>query len=168
MSGKEGRHFADPGLAISQVVATLPVGFTLGELRTEGAITYQLKFNAGNSAINPGFCASPIPVFGGPHSMTVTTVSKAYNHFGAVIVHHATVPTANYFWGVRKGYLASGVAVDVTTATTGTALYIASDGKLNVMPQSVVTGNQAIAISLVGPTAGTVAVRQASVLVEFE
>lgn len=169
MSGREGRHFADAGLgSISAVVATLPAGYTLGEYRIEDGISYQLKLNAGNSAINPGFVGAPAPLQGGPHSITVTTVSKSYNNFGAVLNHHATVPTGYYFWGVRKGYVASGVATDAATATTGSALYVAADGKLNPMPGSVVTGNIPVAFVTVGPSAGTVAVRQASVLIAFE
>ncbi len=169
MSGKEGRHFADAGLGgISAVVATLPVGYTLGEYRVEDGIQYQLKYNAGSSVIRPGYAASPIPVFGGPHSVTVSTVSKTYCNFGAVVVHHQTVPTNYFFWGVRKGYLTSGVVADAATAITGAALYLGVDGQFNTTAGSQATGNIPIAIALVGPTAGTIAVRQSAVLIQFE
>lgn len=169
MGWNDSRVFAAGGLgSISGVVATLPAGAKLGEERWDNGLKFRLFFNAGNSQINPGFAGSPRPVGGGAYSVTVTTTSKTGDHFGACVVHHATATTGTYFWGAVYGYLASGVAADASTITTGTRFYLAADGKMNLMPQSVVTGNAEVGVCLNGPTAGTVAVRQSSVLLKLE
>lgn len=167
----EYRHEVDAGMGgLSMTVATLPAAFTLGENRYDSVNQqkFKLVFNAGNSAINPGFAASPVPTGSGAYSVTVTTTSKTYHAIGAVLVHHATVPTANYFWGLVRGYVASGLASDATTITTGTGFYLSADGKFTPLAGSVATGNKVVGVCLNGPTAGTVAVRQSSVLIDLE
>lgn len=172
MAGPYGGKVAIAGMGAlntaSGTTASLPAGAVLGMAREEDGIRFRLFYNAGNSAINPGFAATPRPIGSGAYSVTVTSTSKTFDYFGACVVHHATVPTANYFWGATRGYLASGVAADAATITTGAAFYLAADGKMNLMPQSVVTGNRECGICLNGPTAGTVAVRQSSVFLNLE
>lgn len=167
----EYRHEVDAGMGgLSMVVATLPVAFTLGENRFDSTNQqkFKLVFNAGNSQINPGFAASPVPIGGGAYSVTVTSTSKTYNAIGAVLCHHATATTGTYFWGLVRGYVASGVAADAATLTTGAGFYLAADGKFQPLAGSVATGNKVVGVALNGPSAGTVAVRQASVLIDLE
>ena len=167
----EYRHEVDAGMGgLSMTIATLPAAFTLGENRYDSTNQqkFKLVYNAGNSAINPGFAASPVPTGSGAYSVTVTTTSKTYHAIGAVLVHHATVPTANYFWGLVRGYVASGVAADAATITTGAGFYLSADGKFSPLAGSVATGNKVVGVALNGPSAGTVAVRQSSVLIDLE
>lgn len=88
---------------ISAVVASLPAGPQLGDIRVYNGVTYKLVFNAGGSTIAQGRYASARPVGGGINSVTVTTTSDTRDHLGAVVAHHAAVPTLNYFWGAIKG-----------------------------------------------------------------
>lgn len=165
----DNRVFAGGGLGgVSAVVSSLPAGYVLGEERWENGIKYRLFYNAGNSEIGPGFAGSPRPVGSGPYSITITTTSKTFDGVGACVVHNATATTGTYFWGAVRGYLASGVVADASTITTGTAFYLAANGKMNLHPQSVVTGNAVLGVCLDGPTAGTVAVRQSKVLLTIE
>lgn len=159
----------DAGMGgVSAVVATLPAGYTLGEERQEEGIVYRLVYNASNSQIAPGFVMSPAGLYG-PYSGTVTTASKTHAHIGAVVVHNATATTGTYFWGATKGYLASGLVADAVTLATGNAFYIALSGQVNgITTNSVgVSGNYIIGGVVQGPTAGTIAVRQGSVIINL-
>ena len=153
---------------VTYSVYGLPAGYTLGEERVEGGINYRLVYNAGNSAIQPGYIASPRPVGGGLYSVTVTTVTGTFNHVGAVLAHNATVPTDCYFWGAYRGYIASGLVATSITQLAGNCSHIDTDGCVRPVSNTVAgayasSGNVAIACTLLSPTAGTVAVRQASV-----
>jgi hypothetical protein len=142
----------DAGLgSVSAVVSSLPVGYTLGQTRvvlnSTGAIKYKLVHNAGNSQISQGMVASPAAGSVGPYSVTVSTASKSNMHIGAAICVNVTATTGTYFWGAVNGRV-GGLLADVTSIPTGSALYIAANGSVELMPQSVVTGNTPIGINL--------------------
>lgn len=141
---------ADGGLGgISGVVSSLPAGYELGEERREDGKDYILAYNAGGEQAGPGYFLTPIKTGAGPYSMTVTTTSKTHDHLGACLVQHATATTDTYFWGLVKG-VAAGVVADNISVATGSAFYIASDGQVSLMPQSVATG-----IEIVGRNMGS-------------
>lgn len=164
--------FGDEGLgSISNTVTTLPPGVSLGERRVEGGIEYKLVYND-KTEIAPGLVASPVPLSGGPYSVTVTTVTGLGNEAGMVVVHNATVPASSYFWGVTRGYLASGLVATGVTLATGFAIQVAAGGSVigvstNAVSSYAKSGGVAIGTVLNGPTAGTVAVRQGSVFVNI-
>ena len=147
---------ADAGLGgVSSVVTSLPLGYSLGQIRIESGVKYKLVHNAGNSDIKPGFIGSPIPLAGSTlNSVTVSTASKSYHHVGAVVVVHATATTASYFGGAIRG--AVPVAADNTSVATGAAVYVAANGQVELMPQSVVTGNVVIGVNVGDTAAATV------------
>ena len=161
----------DEGLGgISATVTSLPVGYTLGERRQEGNIDYKLVYNAGDAQVAAGLVLSPVPLSGGPYSVTVTTVTGLGNEAGMVVNHHGTVPASSYFWGVTRGYLASGLVATGVTLATGFAIQVAAGGSVigistNAVSSYAKSGGVAIGTVLNGPTAGTVAVRQGSVFV---
>lgn len=163
--------FGDEGLgSISACVTNLPAGYTLGERRVEGGIEYKLVYNAADSQIIPGLVASPVPLSGGPYSVTVTTVTGLGNEAGMVVCHNATAPAATYFWGVTRGYLASGLIATGTCLVTGFAIQVAAGGSVtgvstNAVSSYAKSGGVAIGQVFNGPLAGTVAVRQGSVFV---
>lgn len=169
--------FGDSGLGgISAVVtangAAPPAGYQLGEVRQEGGIVYQLVYNAGNSVILPGLGASSRQVGGGPYSVTVSTAIDVNAHIGLVVAHHATVPTDCYFWGAKQGFLASGLIATSITQLLGNASKINTDGCFLPVTATaasclVASGNMAVAFTVVSPTAGTVAVRQAGVVLNI-
>lgn len=137
--------YADEGLgSVSGVVSSLPAGYTLGQHRQEGAKTYKLACNAGNSQASVGFFLTPVKGGAGAYSLTVSTTSKTYAAEGAVLCENATATTNTYFWGLVHGYTTKGTVADNISIPTGTQFYIGVDGKVDVMPQSVVTGNRAI------------------------
>lgn len=157
------RHMVDAGLGgVSAVVSSLPAGYTLGEHRVVNNVEYRLVHNAGNSAINPGLFASAVPNAGSTaNSVTVSTVSQSWNNFAAVLCVHATVPTANYFWGAIEG---PGLKVtgDNTSVPTGSAFYISAAGQVTVQPASLQTGNYAIGVNMGGAASKTVTTGAAS------
>lgn len=146
---------------ISSVVSSLPVGYNLGEIRTESNVVYKLCYNAGNSQINPGWLGSPANGSVGPNSLTISTASQKFHHYGAALVVHATATTGTYFWGAVRG---SGLAVaaDNTSVPTGSAFYVGVNGTVDLMPQSLVTGNVVIGVNLGGAASKTVTTGAAS------
>lgn len=159
--GNEYRAYADAGLGgISSVVATLPLGATLGESRVVAGVKYRLVCNASTSAQQiPGSLLSPLSS-GGPYSIG-TGSSQLFAHIGAALVVHATVPTANFFWGAVSG---SGLRVigDNTSIPTGSAFYISGNGAVTLFPQSIITGNVVAGINLGGAATKTVTTGAAS------
>ena len=94
-----------PGwVRFSNVTTVLPAGFNVGESGTLSNIRYRLvNNNSANSVAAPGTILTPVGGGGAtPYSMTVTTVSAAFNNLGACVVVHTTVPTGAYFLG-RSG-----------------------------------------------------------------
>lgn len=144
----EYRCYADAGLGgISSVVATLPAGANLGEARVVNGVKYRLVCNASTSAQQiPGLVLSPLAAGATGAYSVGTGASALHAHIGAVIVVHATVPTANYFWGAVSG---SGLKVigDNTSVPTGSGFYISANGAVTLMPGSVITGNVVIGIN---------------------
>lgn len=161
--------FGSPGLGeVSATVSSLPVGYVLGEERLDGGINYRLCYNAGNSQISVGFMSQRVFGGGGPFSMTVSTVADVNAHVGAVLAHNATVPTGHYYWGAYRGYIASGLIATTITQLAGNASRLSTDGAVLPVTSTaasalVASANMAIAFTVISPTAGTVAVRQASV-----
>lgn len=174
MSNYDSRVYEGGGLGgISGTVASLPAGFVLGEQRWHDGILYRLVQNAATgTAVAPGQVAHAIPVGGTAYSVSVSgTASQTFGAMaGAVVCHHATAATGYYFWGVTRGYLASGLIATGTCLATGRAFYPAEGGSVTgITPNStLVSGNVLGGVCLVGPTAGTVGVRQGSVYVQFE
>jgi hypothetical protein len=154
----EYRFMVDAGLGtVSAVVATLPAAYTLGEDRYDKVtnLKYRLVFNAGNSQASPGFVVTPAAGSVGPYSVTVSTVSKSNHHIGAGVVFNATLTTGTYGWVVVKGRV-GGLVADNTSVPTAGAVYIAADGKVELMPQSVITGSVQFGINLGGSASKTV------------
>jgi hypothetical protein len=125
----------------------LPAGYTLGELRNEGARTYKLVYNAGNSQISQGLFAAHAIAGAGAYSLTVSSASKTNAHIGAALCYNATATTGTYFWGLVKG-VTGGLTGDAASIPTGNMFFIGDNGKVTLMPQSAVTGNVAIGEAL--------------------
>ena len=155
--GSENRFLADAGMgSISAVVATLPLGYTLGESRTVGNLRYRLVYNAGNSQATVGSVVTAVQNGGaGPYSMTVSTVSQSFNHLGCAVVVNATATTGTYFWGAVEGRVGPMIG-DNTSVPTGSAFYVGAAGTISLMPQSIVTGNLVCGFNLGGAASKTV------------
>lgn len=154
----EYRHLADAGMGgVSAVVATLPGGYTLGEVRYDKSsnLKYRLVYNAGNSQASPGFVVTPAAGSVGPYSVTVSTASKSNHHFGAGVVYNATLTTGTYGWVVIRGRV-GGLVGDASSIPTASAFYIGANGQVELMPQSVITGSVQIGINLGGAASKTV------------
>ncbi len=165
MSEGKYRVIADEGMgSISAVVGTLPAAFNLGEAREYNRVEYVLCHNAGNSEIGAGRVATPILAGAGPYSMTVSTASQGNNHIGGVVVQNTTVPTANYFWGAKRGLIA-GMVGDSVSIPTGNAMAIGDNGSIQLMPQSVVTGK--VAFGLVITTVSNGGARSGTCFINF-
>lgn len=150
----EYRHLADAGLgSVSAVVTSLPAGYTLGEARFDSGIKYRLIYNDGGEQISQGFACKPKGSVG-PYSMTVTTTSKTFANIGAGVAHNATITTASYGWIAVQGRIS--VVGDASSVPTGSAFYVGSDGKVELMPQSVVTGNVVVGVNIGGAASKTV------------
>lgn len=132
------RHLVDAGLgSVSATVATLPIGYTIGEARVVDQVEYNLVFNSGNSAIPPGYVAIQQ---GSGYSVTISSAVEVNDHIGAVVANTVSVPTANYFWGAKRGYLASGLVASAVCIVTGAQMYIGTNGNVISMPLSLITG----------------------------
>ena len=154
MPNYDARSFTGTDLGkVSGTVTSLPAGYVLGEERWENAAKYRLMFNAGGASITQGFAAAPI-MSAGPYSLTVTTTSKTFDHIGAGFALNATVPTAAFFWGAVR--FRGAVVGDASSVPTGSFFYIASDGKVELTVQSVMTGNQIIGVNLGGAASKTI------------
>lgn len=150
------RHMVDAGLgSISAVVSSLPAGYTLGERRVVGNVEYKLAFNAGNSEVTPGLIATPAAGSVGAHSLTVSSASQLFHQFGAGLVVHSTLTTGTYGWVAVKG-TGLGVVGDNTSVPTGSAFYLSANGKVTLMPQSIITGNLVIGLNNGGASSKTV------------
>lgn len=153
--GNDYRFMVDAGLgSVSAVVATLPAAYTLGESRFESGVKYRLVHNAGNSQVGPGFVMTPV-LSAGPYSLTITTTSRTNGHLGAGVVVHTTLTTGTFGWVAVRGRV-GGLVADTTSVPTGSAVYIAANGQIDLMPQSVITGVQIIGVNLGGAATKTV------------
>jgi hypothetical protein len=141
-SGTQHGHAVDAGLGDvgSATVTSLPLGYALGQQGHKDGVEYKLVFNAGNSAIPPGMVAG-LAAGNGVNSVTVSTAAQVFAEVGAVVNNSAaSVATAAYFWGARKGYLASGLVASAVCIPSGSAFYVSTNGNVVLMPQSVITG----------------------------
>ena len=97
--------YGDEGLgSVSGVVTSFPVGYTLGEERTQDGVKYRLFYNGGADAgIGKGFCfVSSLTVGNTPFSVTVSTITETVLRVEGAVVN-TTVPTGGYFWGAVSG-----------------------------------------------------------------
>ena len=142
---------------VSAVTATLPSGYALGRERVDGGIKYKLVYNAGGEQITQGGVASPIPVAGGPNSVTVTTVSDGHNYLGAVMARNATATTGTYFWGAYEGRVGK-ILGGSTSLPTGQELMISVNGTCRSAPTlpTEMVGNIVVGINLGAVTTATV------------
>lgn len=132
---------ADAGLGdVSAVVASLPLGYTLGMIRHVNGVKYVLCYNDGGSDIPAGMIATVKAGSTTGYSVTVSTVSSAFNELAAVARNHAATVTTAYFWGAKEGYLASGLIASAACVPSGSAFYIGTNGNVVLYPQSVITG----------------------------
>ena len=143
----EYRYLVDAGLgSVSSVVSSLPAGYTLGETRVVDGIKFRLVHNAGTAQASVGMVLSPV-TSAGPYSVSISHVSKANAHIGASVVKHATITTGAYGWGAVRGNVGNLIA-GVSSVATGAAIYISGSGQVNLMPQSVATGNVVVGRNL--------------------
>lgn len=159
----EIKHAVDAGMGpISAVITNLVTGtgYAVGDVRMESGIKYKLLYNAGNSQINPGFVCVPIGS-AGPYSMTLSSASKVFAHIGAAVVVNKTAVTGTYFWGAVRGRVGA-LAADATSIPTGSGFFIASNGQVELMPQSLITGNVVCGINLGGAASKTITCGAAS------
>lgn len=128
----------------SGVASVLTGQYELGNEAARDGVIYRLVYNAGNSAVPPGMFAYS-PAGNGVNSVTVSTVAAAWNELGGAVVNNsqASVATGFYFWGAKRGFLASGLVASAVCIPSGTALYISTNGNAVAFPQSVITGTNA-------------------------
>lgn len=175
MGAYDQRIFAAGELgSISGTVGTLPAGAELGEKRIHNGLTHRLCYNNGNSMAYPGHVLSAVPVMAatasvGSYSMTITTVSGTRNAAAAAVVHHATVATNHYFWGVTAGRLTSGLVCNAAvSASTGGLVTIDSNGGVaGITTMSL--ANPPVAMTLSSMTTGSTSpTRTGDVIVMLE
>lgn len=125
---------AEGGLSgISDVVGTLPAGYSLGEGRMYNGDMYRLAYNTSNQQVIPGYlvCANVGSALGaGPYSCTITTVTEVCKTVvGAV--KHATATTATYFWALTET-LVNPVTLSGVTAIASNGVFIlpAANGQI--------------------------------------
>lgn len=141
-TGTKHQHMVDAGLGDvgSAAVTSLPLGYALGMEAAKDGVTYKLVYNAGNSAIPPGMFAG-VAAGNGVNSLTVSTAAQVFAELGAVVNNSAaSVATGAYFWGAKRGYLASGIVASAVCIPSGSAFYISTNGNAVVIPQSIITG----------------------------
>lgn len=130
---------------ISAVVGSLPVGPALGDERVYNGVSYRLVYNPNSAVISKGFYASPVPLGGGPFSVTMSTVTDSNSQAGAVVCVHATATTDTYFWGAFKGVVPMVASVG-SAIPTGALATLGLAGKLMSAPSlpTEVTKNRSI------------------------
>lgn len=137
---------------VSGTVTSLPAGYVLGEERWENAVKYKLVYNAGNSAIAPGYLATPI-TSAGPYSVTISTTSDSMA-FGAVVNYNATAATGAYFWGAVTGRMP--LQCNSSIATGGAAILSANGVVINAFTLPTAAAlNRPIALNLGGAASKT-------------
>lgn len=176
MAQTDHRVYGDAGLGtVSSVVASLPVGYTLGEERQQDGVHYRLMYNAGGEQIDQGEIASPIASGGGPYSATVTTVTDTANAYGAVVAHNATATTGTYFWGAFRGYPIP-LKGDSASHATGTSIMVGVDGGVATFVTFATAGaagqrnpNAVIGVVIGATATGTITTdtRSGDVLIDF-
>lgn len=140
------QHLADgsPLNDVGSGVASVLTGqYALGMEAARDGVIYKLCYNAGNSAVPPGMVAGQA-AGNGANSLTVSTAAAAWAEFGAVVNNSAaSVATGFYFWGAKRGFLASGMVASAACIPSGSAFYISTNGNIVLFPQSVITGTNA-------------------------
>lgn len=150
----DGSPLADIGsgvvTSLSNANGTPITQYQLGMEGYRDGVQYKLVYNAGNSAIPPGMVAAHA-AGNGVHSVTVSTVAAAWAELGGAVVNNssASVVTGAYFWGARRGYLASGLVASAASIPSGSAFYISTNGNVVLFPQSVITGTNAAGYAVV-------------------
>lgn len=117
---------------ISMVTASL--GDNDPEVGTEcqhAGENYRFVYNAGNSAIKPGFAATVSGLAG--YSCTVSTTTSV--DFIVGVCKHATLSTGTYGWLLTKGFTKVVMAADNSCAA-GQLLTVAADGEFALKSNS--------------------------------
>lgn len=137
----DGSPLSDVG---SGVHTSLAGQYELGLEAARDGVIYRLVYNAGNSAIPAGMFAATT-AGNGVNSVTVSTAAGAWAELAGAVVNNsgASVATGVYFWGAKRGYLASGIIASAVCIPSGSAFYISTNGNAVVFPQSVITGTNA-------------------------
>jgi hypothetical protein len=143
----DGTALADIGsgtvTSLSNSNGSVITQYALGQEAVRDAVLYRLVYNAGNSAIPPGMIAGQL-AGNGVNSVTVSTASSTWAEFGAVVNNSAaSVVTGAYFWGAKRGVLASGMVASAVCIPSGSPFYVGTNGNIVLFPQSVVTGANA-------------------------
>lgn len=146
--------FAEGGLgSVSGTVATLPAGAAMGMERWHDGKMYRLFCNASNQTLakGAGFARSAGSAAGGvgPYSVTVTTTTESLTGVAGAC-EHATVSTANYFWGVVWGHPVALLQSNISVATDA---YVtpAADGKFTL----TTTASHKVALNMGDSSTGT-------------
>lgn len=109
---------------VSLVTATRGVNDPqVGDVWRNGDEDYIFVYNAGNSQISTGQCATISGVTG--YSVTVSTVTGADLIVG--VCHHATLTTGTYGWLARKGFVRVKMGAS-DSCVTGQVLTVGVDG----------------------------------------
>jgi hypothetical protein len=142
----DGSPLADVG---SGVASSLTGQYALGIEASRDGVTYKLVYNAGNSAIPPGMIAN-CPAGNGVNSLTVSTAAGVWGELANAVVNNsaASVATGVYFWGAKRGYLASGLVASAACVPSGSAFSIGANGNVILMAQSVVTATNAAGLAI--------------------
>lgn len=142
---------------VSGVVASLPVGYTLGEERMFNGDIYRLLYNACNQQISPGHLVARntgSAAAAGPYSCTITTTTESLQYVAA-LVKHATATTGTYFWGLTES-LKNAVSLNAVTAVQGTGVAIlpAANGQVTNGTTTACIG-YCVGTSVTGTTGGS-------------
>jgi hypothetical protein len=141
--------------SVSQVTATRGKNDPeVGAVFTEGDETYRYVYNAGNSQISVGECATVSGVTG--YSVTVSTTTMVDYVVG--VVKHATLTTGTYGFLLVHGYGPAKMVANSGCAA-GQLLTVGGDGKLAV--KSISTDAPAAAFAKVVLATGSAGVGEA-------
>ncbi len=114
--------------SVSMVTATLGTNDPeVGTVTREGDEEYIFVYNAGNSQISTGYCATVSAVTG--YSVTVSTTTQIDHVVG--VVKHATLTTGTYGWLLTKGFGSAKMAAN-SGAAAGQLLTVGGDGVFSV------------------------------------
>jgi hypothetical protein len=132
--------FGDAGLgSVSNIVSSLPAGYTLGERRREGAEEYVLIYNSGGASATIGNAMVGGVGGVGAYSASVTTPANSTPPLALGCVKHATVTTGSYAWLLTRGDAGKLVVSNVSIAT-GMKVQVGVDGVFASTVNSNVVG----------------------------
>jgi hypothetical protein len=139
---------------ISGVYGSIPAGVSLGDERVHNGVYYKFVYHGATSVtLAVGNYASPVQLDGGVNTVTVSTVSDARNHLGAVVCVHAAVAPSKYFWGAFKGVVPM---ISSATGNIGDRYMCGAAGKITSAPSlpTELVGNVGDILCVTSGTAG--------------